>query len=110
MNGPHSCSDQPFDMAAVVFAAKRTILDSNAPIFADHSEGIAAELLRIVDLDRLRDSGRRPNQLIYRPRHLHRFPAHTKIETWGDRQDRWFIESDMKPKDDPARDINGTVR
>ena len=63
MNGPHGRSDQPFDMAAIVFAAKRTILDSNAPIFAGHAEGIAVELLRIVDVDRLRDAGRWPNHL-----------------------------------------------
>ena len=81
MNGTHGRSDQPFYMAAIVFAAKRTILDRNAPIFAGHFEGIAVELLRIVDVDRLRNARRRPNQLFHSSRDVHRFPAHAVIET-----------------------------
>lgn len=80
MNSTHSCADQPFDMATAVFAAKRTILDSNTPIFTGRFEGVAVELLRVVDVDRLRNPGRRPNQLFQCSRDVDRFPAHTMIE------------------------------
>lgn len=67
MNSPHGRSDQTLDMASVVFAAKRAILDSNTPIFAGRFEGVAVELLGIVDVNRLRDAGRRPNQFFQCP-------------------------------------------
>lgn len=53
----------------------------STPIFAGHAEGIAVELLRIVDVDRLRDAGRWPNHLFQCFREVHRFPTHAMIKT-----------------------------
>ena len=107
MNSPHRRSDQALDMAPVVFSAKRTILNGNTPILAGRSEGVAVELLRIVDVNRLRDAGHRPNQFFQCPGNVYRFPTHAVIQTQCNRQDRRLVESDINPKNDPGRDIDG---
>ena len=107
MNGTHGRPDQALDMTTVVFAAKRTILDSNAPIFAGRFEGVAVEFLGIVDVDRLRNAGRRPNQFFQCPGNVHRFPAYAVVETQCDRQDRRLVESDVGPENDPGCDVDG---
>ena len=80
---------------------------TDTPIFAGHFEGVSAELLRIVDVGRLRDTGRRPSHLFRCSQDMYRCPAHAVIETQCDRQDRRRIEGNVNPKSDPGRNIDG---
>src|SRR5260370_18058056 len=79
MNGSHHCADKPFDVSAKVGAPRWAMIELNAILLTSAGENVGMKLLRIIDMDRARQSSCCPFKILKFPFCMPRSFSHNSV-------------------------------